>query len=127
MEDHRDLRDISINQEDFSQPVEEIRIVAHTTGPIDEEGHSENHFSQYLVMPSGRTVQINMWNPDLEFINGTFKVKSCKYLTSNTMVKEFKFKPVQELSMKKVVTTLLDLRFNNFAFADGGMGCRYWK
>lgn len=134
---HDDYLEIRVRLNDLESRVLGVRVVVHTTGRMGNSDASDNHVTQYLLLPGSRSVQINM-NHTPDDINGTLNIHSRDYRSSRSEIEHFpegsetditQQSPEihQRFSVRDACTAITRLKLGDFTFAGGGMGCRAWQ
>ncbi|EMC97264.1 hypothetical protein BAUCODRAFT_445127 [Baudoinia panamericana UAMH 10762] len=120
---------IAISDRDWDELVEGITIVVHTEGRWETSELSNNHVTQYLLLPNSRSVQLNERHVDQDDINGRFEMVSRDYRpdSSRSYITGFHITTIMRLTVRMVYGAIRRSSLNDFCFANGGMGCRYWQ
>jgi len=130
-----DYLTIQIDAQDLQQVVQGVRVVVHTTGRWGNTNASDNHVTQYLLLPSNRAVQLNMRHTHND-LNGHLAINSRDYRRSRSEILHFPNEPNEIQGRSREVICNFTVRdvvglfdgdhgSKDFTFAGGGNGCRY--
>jgi hypothetical protein len=103
-----------------------FRVVAHTLGPVIPGGVlSANHWTVYLLVGGGRSVQINMMtNLRPGETSGNYEVTQRTYEHSNTAVQYFDFPAKDGVTVGYVLDEITRRRWQRYNMTDGRVGCQ---
>ncbi|KAI6788022.1 hypothetical protein KC331_g19908 [Hortaea werneckii] len=132
----RDYLSIRVLHKDLDQNVLGVRVVVHTTGRMGNSNASDNHVTQYLLLPGQSSIQINMRHT-VDDLNGHLEIQSRNYRGSRTEIEHYPPGTTNtDQSTSREVRTNFTFRgvlhhlqrngLDGFTFAGGGMGCRAW-
>ena len=107
--------------------VEQVRVVAHTMGPVVQGGQlSQNHWSIYLLTAGGGSVRVNMAQMRPTDDNGTMSVTRHTYTESNSAVKFFDFPATNGVNVGRVLRLFQQKGRQRYRMTGTGVGCRHW-
>ena len=87
---------------------------------------SNNHTTQYLILSSDTSVQLNM-RIDPGYINGILEMTPRSYVESNSEILHFSLRVNEAFTPRMLHDWLVQVGFQDYTFTGGGIGCRYWK
>ncbi|KAM3419633.1 hypothetical protein BST61_g2968 [Cercospora zeina] len=124
---------IEVRNEDWKQQVQLITVIVHTEGRWESSNLINNHVTQYLSIPGGRSVQINMRHASADDVYGRLEVVSRNYAAaaSQSVVSKLDLQTsAASATVHDIVTAVVNpssrTGFRDFCFTNSSMGCRYW-
>lgn len=106
--------------------VHTVRVTVHNEGKFENALGSDNHTTQYLLLPNSGSVQINM-STEKGFIDGNYAMAPKEYQVSRSEILHFDYPAVNPFTPYDVDALLKRDTFHEYTFTNGWIGCRYWK
>jgi hypothetical protein len=107
-----------------SETVTQIRVVVHLSQDFGG-GHSENHWSIYLLLDGGRSVRMNM-TADYGHTTGRLEWFAYDYHLTTSALQYWDYAAAPNLTVKAFYDELILRRRHKYRFSGGGSGCRFW-
>jgi hypothetical protein len=105
--------------------VTNIRVVVHTMGQIQENPRSSNHWTIYLLLQAGNSVQIN-FRVGSAGEDDRMTIEHRSYQLSNSAIKHWDFAGKNDATVYKFLQCIYTNDRDSYAMNSEGEGCHYW-
>jgi hypothetical protein len=108
-----------------ARPVQRVRVVAQTAGPVGPNT-SNNHWSIFFLISNTKSVRSNMTVRQYGDINGELQWEQQDYILTNSAIDHWDFSVASSFRACDIASLFYALNRHEYDMAPGGSGCRWW-